>query len=257
MIKVLIIEDEAPAVRKLKRFLEELNEPIEVIGELSTVADAILFLKKGSAIDIVFSDIELIDGNALDIYRQVTPSCPIIFTTAYNQFLMEAFETNGVAYLLKPFSYHKFERAWQKFKMLYQPTPALGNLMIEKLHSLLAQAVDKREYRTKFSIITAKGTYFLDVNDVVYLNAEDGVVFAIDQNGKNHLLPQPTLKQLEDELDPKFFFRINRAQLVHKLHIGGLERYNKNTLAIKLKTISERLITSQSTTSAFKAWIER
>lgn len=257
MIKVVIIEDEAPAVRKLKRFLEELNEPITVVAELTTVEGAVDFFRNSSDIDLVFSDIELTDGNAFDIYKEVIPSCPIIFATAYNQFLMDAFESNGIAYLLKPFSFDRFEKAWQKFKLLYQSKPELNNSIIEKLGVLLGQPSVQRNYRTRFSINTASGTYFLETNDVVFFNAEEGVVFAIDHQGKNHLLTQATLKQIEEEVDPKLFFRINRAQLVHKTYVAGMERYNKNTLAIKLKTGGSSLITSQSTTSAFKDWVEK
>ncbi|SOD15435.1 LytR/AlgR family response regulator transcription factor [Pedobacter xixiisoli] len=257
MTKIVIIEDEAPAVRKLKRFLEELSEPLTIVAELSSVEDAIVFFKDNVDIDIVFSDIELTDGNAFGIYQKVTPNCPIIFTTAYNQFLMDAFESNGIAYLLKPFSFGRFEKAWQKFKLLYQSKPQLDNSMIEKLGSLLGQSSIQKNYRTRFSISKAKSTYFLEIDDIVFLNAEDGIVFAIDCQGKKHLLTQATLKEIEEDLDPKCFFRINRGQLVHKTYIIGLERYNKNTLAVKLKNSEQNLMTSQSATSVFKDWIEK
>lgn len=257
MIKVLIIEDEAPAVRKLKRFLEELSEPITVVAELTAVEDAVAFLKHSSDIDVVFSDIELTDGNAFDIYKEVTPNCPIIFATAYNQFLMDAFESNGIAYLLKPFSFDRFEKAWQKFKLLYQSKPEPDNLMLEKLSMLLASPPIQKSYRTRFSINTSGAIYFLNVEDIMFFNAEEGVVFAIDYQDKNHLLTQATLKQIEEELNPAHFFRINRGQLVHKVYVERMERYNKNTLSISFKNGSTSLITSQSTTSAFKDWIEK
>lgn len=254
MIKVVIIEDEAPAVRKLRRFLEELSDPITVVAELATVADAVVFLKD-AAVDVIFSDIELADGNAFEIYKEVTPECPIIFATAYNQFLMDAFESNGIAYLLKPFSFDRFEKAWQKFKLLQQPQPELDDIVLKKLSILLGQSNMPNSYLSRFAVNKANATYFLAISDIVFFNAEEGVVFAIDHQGKNHLLTQATLKQIEEELDPKYFFRINRAQLVHKNYIQEIERYNKNTLAIKLKTGSQSLITSQSVTSAFKLWI--
>jgi len=257
MINVVIIEDEAPALRKLKRFLDELKEPLTVTVELTNVEDAIAFFKQNKDVDLVFSDIELTDGNAFDIYKEVMPTCPIIFATAYNQFLMDAFESNGIAYLLKPFSFDRFEKAWQKFKLLYLSKPELNNSMIEKLSALLSQPSIQRNYRTRFSINTASSTYFLETQQIVFFNADEGVVFAIDDQNKHHLLTQATLKQIEGEIDPKLFFRINRGQLVHKIYIEGMERYNKNTLAVKLKGNSKRLITSQSTTAAFKDWVEQ
>lgn len=254
MIKVVIIEDEAPAVRKLRRFLDELSEPITVVAELSSVEDALSFLKDAD-VDVIFSDIELADGNAFEIYKEITPACPIIFVTAYNQFLMDAFESNGIAYLLKPFSFERFEKAWQKFTLLQQPKPELDDVVLKKLSTLLGHPTIPISYRTRFAVSKSNATYFLEISDIVFFTAEEGVVFAIDHQGKNHLLTQATLKQIEEELDPKYFFRINRAQLVHKIYIQEIERYNKNTLAIKLKTNSQSLITSQSATSAFKLWV--
>ena len=99
MIKILIIEDEIPARKKLKRFLEELDSTAKVIAEIDNVVSAVAFLKSTS-VDLIFSDIELLDGNAFEIYKEVSISCPIIFTTAYDQFWMNAFESNGIAYLL-------------------------------------------------------------------------------------------------------------------------------------------------------------
>jgi DNA-binding LytR/AlgR family response regulator len=254
MIKVVIIEDEAPAVRKLRRFLDELSDPVTVVAELSSVEDALSFLKDAD-VDVIFSDIELADGNAFEIYKEIPPTCPIIFVTAYNQFLMDAFESNGIAYLLKPFSFERFEKAWQKFKLLQQPKPELDDVVLKKLSTLLVHSTIPASYRTRFAVSKSNTTYFLEISEIVFFTAEEGVVFAIDHQGKNHLLTQATLKQIEEELDPKYFFRINRAQLVHKVYIQEIERYNKNTLAIKLKTDSQSLITSQSATSAFKLWV--
>lgn len=114
MIKIAIIEDETPARRKLRRLLEEQAPPLQIVAEIDRVETAIPFLQTNH-VDLVFSDIELLDGNAFDIYNQVQVLCPIIFTTAYNQFWMNAFETNGIAYLLKPYSKERFQQAWDKF----------------------------------------------------------------------------------------------------------------------------------------------
>lgn len=118
MINVVIIEDELPARRKLIRFLSEVDTPITILAEIDTVADAICFLTTASSVDLILSDIELLDGNAFEIYNQVSVNCPIIFTTAYNQYLMDAFESNGISYLLKPFTLDRFLQAWKKFTTL-------------------------------------------------------------------------------------------------------------------------------------------
>ena len=128
MIKILIIEDEKPARNKLRRFIEELDLTIEIIGETDTVESSLSFLKNNSP-DLIFSDIELLDGNVFEVYNQVPVSCPIIFTTAYDQYWMEAFDGNGIAYLLKPFSKERFQKSWEKFLMI-RNTPADANTLL-------------------------------------------------------------------------------------------------------------------------------
>lgn len=255
MIKVLIIEDEIPARKKLKRFIEELNEPITIINELGTIEEAIAFLETKPKLDLILSDIELQDGNAFTIYTKVTCSCPIIFTTAYNQFLMDAFETNGIEYLLKPFSFERFKKAWDKFLVL-RKTDTPESDIITKLNQIINQPKEAKTTKKRFTINTSKEIYFLETQDILFFTAEEGVVFAIDLHSKKHLLTQTTLKEIEDTLDESDFFRINRSELVNKKHIIKIEKYSKNNLAIKLSGYEKHLVTSQSNTKAFRDWIE-
>lgn len=122
MYKILIIDDEAPARKKLKRYLSEVCTDFEIVAELETIDDTTSFLNKTSDIDLIFSDIELRDGNVFDVYNQVSINCPIIFATAYHEFLINAFETNGIEYLLKPYSLERFSKAWHKFIRLNKNT---------------------------------------------------------------------------------------------------------------------------------------
>lgn len=253
MIKILLIEDELPAIKKLKRFINEIPTPIEVVAELSTVQSAVDFLTSHQP-DLIISDIELLDGNAFEIFQQVSISCPIIFTTAYDQFWMDAFDSNGIGYLLKPFTLASFLKAWDKFLLLGKSTPT-EEQTIEKIRKLLQEQPTEKPYKKRFSISTAKGFYFLETEDVLYFEADHGLVSAYDSRGKKHLLSITSLKEIEDHLNPMDFFRINRSELVHKAFIEKLERYNKNTLAIKLKGKDAFLKTSQSTTADFRAWL--
>ena len=255
MIKIVIIEDEIPARKKLKRFIEELGLPTEILAELDTVQSAIEFLNQTRP-DIIFSDIELLDGNAFEIYEQVSVTCPIIFTTAYDQFWMDAFDSNGIAYLLKPFSKERFQKAWDKFRLLKHPAAEEQNA-IANLTQLIQQNFSKKSYKKRFAISTHQGIYFLDTEAILFFEANEGVVFAYDYQGKKHLLSEPTLKEIEEQLDPLDFYRINRGELVHKSYIENIERYNKNTLAIKLKDYKTHLKTSQSQTAAFREWVEK
>lgn len=254
MIKIAIIEDEIPARNKLKRFIGELEASVEIVAELDTVETAIAFLQN-SVVDLIVSDIELLDGNAFEIYDQVSINCPIIFTTAYDQFWMNAFEGNGIEYLLKPFSAERFKKAWDKFMLLRDS--AMGqNEMLVKLQQVLAENQPEKAYKKRFTISFHQEIYFINTNDIAFFEAEEGIVFAVDTNGKKHILNEATLKEIEGLLNPAEFFRINRSELVQKQYVERMERYNKNTLAIQIRGYKDHLITSQSNTASFRKWIE-
>lgn len=254
-MKVLIIEDEIPARKKLKRFLEELNEPITILNEIGTVEEVISFLESRPVIDLIISDIELQDGNAFEIYTKVKVTCPIIFTTAYNQFLMDAFESNGIEYLLKPFSLERFKKAWDKFLLLRKSDVSESDL-VTKLNQIINQPIPLKVAKKRFSIHTNKEIYFIETEDILFFTAEEGVVFAIDSHSKKHLLTQSTLKEIEQVLDASEFFRINRSDVINKKHIIKIEKYSKNSLAVKLSGYEKHLVTSQSNTKLFRDWVE-
>jgi DNA-binding LytR/AlgR family response regulator len=255
MTKILIIEDEIPARKKLKRFIEELDLPIEIIAELDTVQSSVNFLKNHKP-DLIFSDIELLDGNAFEIYQQVSVSCPIIFITAYDQFWMDAFDGNGIAYLLKPFSKERFQKAWKKYLLLGNSVSKEENAIVN-LTKLFQQNFSEKQYKKRFSINTHQTIYFLETENILFFEANEGIIFAYDTKGKKHLLTESTLKEIEEQLNPLDFFRINRSEFVHKTYIEKIERYSKNILAIKLKGFETHLKTSQSNTATFREWVEK
>lgn len=255
MIKILIIEDEIPARKKLKRFLEALDHKTEVVAEIDTVETAIEFLNH-SSVDLIFSDIELLDGNAFEIYNRVQVSCPIIFTTAYDQFLMSAFESNGIAYLLKPYSKERFQIAWDKF-LLFRNSTSNENQQLNKLTKLIQKNFEKKAYKKRFTINTHQGIYFLDTENITFFEASESVIFAFDITGRKHLLNKSTLNEIEKQLSPEYFFRINRSTVINKQHVEKIERYTKNIFAIKIKAGKNYLKTSQSKTASFREWIEK
>lgn len=157
MTKILIIEDVIPAKKKLKRFLADLDVQTQVVVEIDNVATAMEFLKNTS-VDLIFSDIELMDGNAFDIYKQVSISCPIIFTTAYDQFWTDAFDSNGIAYLLKSLSQAKFQKAWDKFLML-KNSPSDQHIQLTNLTKLIEQKFTSPLYKKRFTVHTNRGFF--------------------------------------------------------------------------------------------------
>lgn len=257
MIRVVIIEDEAPARRKLVRFLGQTDQEVEVVRELATLAEAEVFVKQSSDFDLIISDIQLQDGVIFDLLTRFSVHCPVIFTTAYNDFFMEAFENYGIEYLLKPFSFKRFHKAWKKFLWIKEHSVSQHNLHAQISEWIRHQTLQTQSYKSRFAAKTVKGLHFIDTSQIVCFLAEEGVVMAVDGSGKRHLLSYNTLKEIESLVDPNMFFRINRANLVNKNFIKSIERYTKNTLAVKLQCDMKPLITSQSATSSFRDWIEK
>ncbi|WP_420573893.1 LytR/AlgR family response regulator transcription factor [Kordia sp.] len=254
MIKVVIIEDEAPARKKLKNYLERIAEPIEIIKEIETVDETQSFFETSPNVDLIFSDIELRDGNVFDVYRQINIEFPIIFATAYDQFWMNAFETSGIEYLLKPYSYSRFEKAWNKYISLKTKMEVNHNDIFKKLDVYYQNKLEiKPEYKEYIPIKSNSDIYFLKVEDITFIQSDYGVVFAYDSANKKHLLNQTTLKEIEEILNPTKFFKINRSELVNRDYIEKINRYTKNSVAIFIK--SHILKTSQNNTASFNAWM--
>ena len=256
MYKILIIEDEVPARKKLLKFIKRQCPDAEIVAEIETVQEGIPIIKSTPEIDLIFSDIELRDDNVFSLYEQVTIRCPIIFTTAYDQFLMDAFEVNGIEYLLKPFGFERFQKAWNKFEQLR----GLGDPGIQSLLKTLAHAThnfrdEKVHYKKNFAVKKGQSTHFIQTEHILYFQAQDGVIYAIEKSLKRHILSYATLKELEEVLDPNNFFRINRSDTVHRSYIQKLERYGKNAVAVFLESLDKPLITSQSKTAEFSEWV--
>ncbi len=255
MHKIVIIEDEKAARKKLVRYLDQLlNNEYELVAELETVENVKKFFSEKRVVDIIFSDIELRDGNVFEVYTNLSITSPIIFITAYNEFLMHAFETNGIEYLLKPYSYDRFIKAWNKYVGLKNANTHHASL-IAQLGKFIQNQPKHQEYIDQLAIKSPKGIYFLRVEDMVYIAADQGVLSAMDKNNRKHILTQQTLKEIEDLLDPSQFFRINRSEFVNRKYIERLERYDKNSYAIYLHKESVVMKTSQSITPSFTKWL--
>jgi len=254
MIKVVILEDETPARKKLKTFLEKTEESIVVIKEIETINEALTFFQTKPEIDLILSDIELRDGNVFEIYNQIEVTAPIIFITAYDHFWMNAFETNGIEYLIKPYSFSRFEKALQKYGSLKSNLSATHNDIFQKIDAYYqSKTALQPTYKEYIPVKSASGIYFLKVTDITFIQSDYGVLFAYDLSNKKHLLNQTSLKEIQEMLNPAVFFKINRSELVNKSYIEKINRYTKNTVAIHVKT--HVLKTSQNNTASFNSWM--
>ena len=254
-MKILILEDEIPAYEKLLSHIENELPDTKVLGWGRSLAEAEHFVKKHKdSIDVIFSDIQLLDGLSFDVFEKYDVSCPIIFCTAFDTYLLKAFQSNGIAYILKPYDALQFNEAIEKYRSLFGG----GESNVEKdtlteLKNILL--VDKPEYKKRFSIKKKGGIKLLSIDNISFFEASGDFCLAYDSSGGKHIVNY-SLGDIESKVDPKLFFRINRSEILGIDHIENIEPYFKNRLSIKIKQLSELKHTSSAKTKAFRSWLE-
>jgi DNA-binding LytR/AlgR family response regulator len=250
-MRILLIEDEEPAAAQLRRFSLQYHPAATIVAECQQVSEAADYLRTHPAPDLILSDIELLDGNVFGLFSQVSVSSPIIFVTAYDTFLVPAFEQNGIAYVLKPVQYAHFAAAMQKYERLRQ---AFQGDVLQRLSAAYA-APAVPQYKQRLVSKSRTGLYVLDVADLAYFQLRHGVTHAIDRQGRAYVLNE-TLSQLEVLLDPAQFFRLNRSEIVQLAAIERLEPYFNDTLAVRLKGLPEaELVSSSHRTPELRKWL--
>lgn len=250
MINTLIIEDESAALANLTELLQEFNSEVEVKATLGTVEESIQYLQSEPPVHLIFSDVQLSDGLSFSIFEATRTRIPVIFVTGYDQFVMNAFEYNGIDYLLKPVNRQELEKALRKYHQLQehfgQSTAPLDNLV---------EYINKKR---KTRLIVRKGleNISLRLEDIVLFFTENKVVYVIDSQGKK-FMTEKNLGELEKELDPSLFFRVNRQYIVHINYIKGFKSFEKVKLKVDLALpdLAHQIIISQETAPEFRRWI--
>ena len=240
------------AAQALQKILEEVSPETKVVGVLDSIADTVEWIEKNPMPDLMFMDIHLADGSSFAIFEQTSITCPVIFTTAYDEYALKAFEVNSIDYLLKPISKEALERAINKYHALVEKP--VGNDQIE---ALLTQLSEKKKYRNYFLLPERDKFIPLSVSNIVYIyidaktlkiNTTDGKVFYM-----NH-----TLDDVMSELDPHEFFRANRQFVVARQSIKDVSVWFGNKLAINLFVETpEKIIVSKARVAEFKTWFTK
>jgi two-component system LytT family response regulator len=251
--KALIIEDEAPAYRRLHGLLSKYHPELEVVDVMDTISGAVDWFNANAAPDVVFSDIQLSDGLSFEIYRQVPPRCPIIFTTAYDAYMMEAFRTNGIDYLLKPIEEVELSRSVAKFMGLVRSNPAPA---LPDIQRLLA-AVNGRGPSFRERFLVKLGTKLLPIatSDIAYFLSNDGSTELHTRAGKRHLIDQP-LDEIEAQLDPHAFHRLNRQCIACVQCIAVVHQHFNGKLKVELRPAAPgEIMISREKARSFKNWL--
>ena len=252
MIKVVIIEDEQPAAKRLERMLSDISSDFEVIQCCDSIESSIKLFKTGLIPDLVMLDVQLGDGLSFEIFRQVEISCPVIFTTAYDEYAIKAFELNSIDYLLKPVRKENLERSIEKFNKLRQQT-------IQTDWTTLATLLDqgKRDYKQRFLVYAGEHLQSIQTADMAYFYSIEKSTFLKTRSGKSYPLDL-SLDKLEGMLSPIEFFRINRQCIISFVSIAKISVLSKSRIKLTLEPIStDEILISKSRTHDFRAWLDR
>lgn len=252
---LLILEDEIPAYQKLLSHLKTFFEGDVTSHWARSIVEGKDLLEANSY-DLILSDIKLLDGISFDLFNAVEVSCPIIFCSAYDDYLFQAFNTNGIAYILKPYTNTDFIKALEKYQSLFKQGEYDSKLSNETLNALkLALQEEQTNYKKRFVIKRPNGIQLLNTSEISLIEASGDFCIAIDKEGKRHPISQ-TIGSIVQQLSPNKFFKINRSQIVHIDYIEQIESHFKNRLLITIKGCKEKAMTSTSITSDFRKWLE-
>ena len=255
-MKVIIIEDEHITSEELAYYLKKVDTSIEIIETFESVEDSVDYIKNNGCPDLIFSDIQLADGLSFEIYEKVKITCPIIFCTAFEEYAIQAFNTNGIDYILKPFDQKAIERSLSKYKNLTQLFKENEqNSLDNKIKSLLSQV--KTTGKRNSILVNYKGKYFpVSVSDIAYFFTEHEVVWLNKMTGEKYAINY-VLDDLESMLDNSMFYRANRQYIINRQAIKEFEPYFNRKLAVKLSQETPQLITiSKVKSSDFVRWVE-
>ncbi|MBX7240515.1 MAG: LytTR family DNA-binding domain-containing protein [Bacteroidia bacterium] len=251
-MNILIIEDEIKTARFLKELLEE-HEDCIVVGICESITEGIAYLNKNQAkLDLIFSDIQLSDGNVFALFQAIRITKPVVFCTAYNQYFLDAFKNNGIDYILKPFEQKDIDDTLQKVRSLRMAFNT-ANINYELLHLPVTQ----KHYQTSFIVQFREKMIPVLVSDIALFFLENERVYVLRKNGEQSLVFK-TLDEVEQSTDPVQFFRINRQMIVNRTAIKEIEPYFNRKVTVNLSPkFSEKLVVSRLKVSAFKQWIEK
>ncbi|THU39849.1 response regulator transcription factor [Niastella caeni] len=254
-MNILIVEDEPYAAKQLKQIVSACRPGVCFVPEIDNVEDAVHYLRSGQAIDLIFMDIHLADGQAFEIFESVQTFVPIIFTTAYDQYAIRAFKVNSVDYLLKPVSKENVEAALAKFERQYQSNhPIPGIDYIKLLHSLIS---NNKVYKENFLVPFKDKLLPVSVKEFAWFEIKNGVVIGTKFDKTNLVLEERSLEELAQIINPQQFYRANRQYLINRMAVKEVAQYfNGKLLAVLLPSPPQSIVISREKTYQFKEWMK-
>lgn len=251
-MNAIIIEDEKPSARRLMRMLE--SKAVNVLTMLHSVEESIKWFESNKHPEVIFLDIQLSDGLSFEIFDKIDIKSAIIFTTAYDEYALQAFKLNSIDYLLKPIDEDELDAALTQFKN-QQKVSKNVQLNFDDIKKLLTNPVE-REYKKRFTVKIGQHLRMIPIDEIECFFSENKGTYAHTFEGRNYLL-DTTLEQLEGELEPKTFFRINRKFFINIHAIKDIISYTNSRLQIKLNSYKDQdVIVARERVKDFKLWLE-
>lgn len=251
-MNIFLIEDEPLSVKRFRQLVSSLEGDIQVIGDADSVESAKQWLISNPAPDVIFTDVQLADGTCFDLFEAYYPKCPLVFVTAYNQYAVEAFKVNAQDYILKPLKKEELSRAVDKIRQRIKTTAVPID------YTALAKAIleEEQKFHRRYLIRYGDQVRTVNSNEIAYIYTTYKAVFLVLFSGKEYPLDK-TLDQLEKELDPKNFFRINRQFIVNLKSIGNMHVVSKSRVQIELNPPfkADDVIVSTEKSPLFKEWL--
>lgn len=252
MIKILIIEDEDAAAKRLQKMVAELMPDALIMNPIVSIASAVEWLKTKGEPDLIFADIHLADGSSFEIFKQVKTECPIIFITAYDQYALKAFKLNSIHYLLKPVKKEELKEAIERFRKKHLPAQP-ASVDFEKIITAIQKP--GTDFKQRFVIRFGEHLKTIETKDIAYFYTENKANFAVMKDSRRYPIDH-NLDELEQLIDPKYFFRINRQFIIGYHSISEMVTYSKSRVLIKLNPPTKlETIVSTERSATFKHWL--
>lgn len=255
-MKVLIIEDEILTSRRLRQLILAADDAIEIVDVLDSIESSVEWFGSNSVPDLVFMDIQLSDGLCFEIFNRVNVDCPVVFTTAFDEYAIQAFRVNSIDYLLKPVKPDDVIRSLEKYnKLKNQYVPSFSSLDFREI--LRNMSGSRPIYKSRFLVKTGQSFIRVDCKDIAYFHTENKLTYIILFNGRKYLADH-TLDLLEKELDPSVFFRISRQFIVSINSVESVHLYFGGSLKLNITpAIDDEVIVSRRRTVGFREWMDQ
>jgi len=252
-MKILVLEDEHLVAESLVKLVKQLEPAAEIQGPVTNVKEAKRILAAAIP-DLIISDIQLADGISLDVFTDTKIKCPIIFTTAYDEYALRAFKVNSVDYLLKPIDKNELKTAFDKFHFLQSK---FGNeSYLEQINTLFSDFKNSKKYKERFTVHHGRNIILIHSDEIAGFSKEE-VIYLVNQEGRKFITDFRSLDEIEELLDPKQFYRANRQYIISLPYISSMRSDESGKIIVKMKPEhAPEIIVSKEKAATFRKWID-